>query len=95
MGDGALMELARAIAAVAFSVEVRATMRKRSSEVPEDRGIVYRVCIGDITAGEGKLHGNRISLTERLLRCFAWVPQVIESAAYTRRQPAAGYREFH
>ncbi len=50
MGDGALMEFASVVDAVAFSVEVQAAMRERNAEVSEDRRIVYRIGIniGDI-----------------------------------------------
>ncbi len=50
MGDGALMEFASVVDAVAFSVEVQAAMRVRNAEIPEDRRIVYRmgINIGDV-----------------------------------------------
>ena len=75
--------------------EDKVAMSKRSTEVPEDQEIVYRVYIGGIIADENDIHGNPVNLAGWLRRCFAWGPQVIKSTAFASNQSAAGYREFH
>lgn len=60
MGDGTLMEFASVIDAVNFSVEVQRAIAERSSEVPEDQRITFRIGIniGGIIV-EGKLLQSR------------------------------------
>jgi len=68
MGDGALMEFASVVDAVAFSVEVQAAMRQRNAEVPEDRRIVYRIGIniGDIIVEDEDIYGDGVNVAARL-----------------------------
>ncbi len=68
MGDGALMEFASVVDAVAFSVEVQAAMRERNVEVPEDRRIVYRIGIniGDIIVEDEDIYGDGVNIAARL-----------------------------
>jgi TolB-like protein/class 3 adenylate cyclase len=68
MGDGALMEFASVVNAVAFSVEVQAAMRARNAEVPEDRRIVYRIGIniGDIIVEDEDIYGDGVNIAARL-----------------------------
>ena len=60
MGDGALLEFASVVDAVAFSVEVQVAMAQRNAEVPEDRQIVYRmgINIGDIIVEGDDIYGD-------------------------------------
>ncbi len=68
MGDGALMEFASVVDAVAFSVEVQAAMRERNVKVPEDRRIVYRIGIniGDIIVEDEDIYGDGVNIAARL-----------------------------
>ncbi len=68
MGDGALMEFASVVDAVAFSVEVQAAMRERNAEVPEARRLVYRIGIniGDIIVEGDDIYGDGVNVAARL-----------------------------
>ena len=68
MGDGALMEFASAVDAVAFAVEVQCAMRRRNAEVPEARRIVYRIGInlGDIIIEGDDIFGDGVNIAARL-----------------------------
>ncbi len=68
MGDGALMEFASAVDAVAFAVEVQCAMRQRNAEVPEARRIVYRIGInlGDIIIEGDDIFGDGVNIAARL-----------------------------
>ncbi len=68
MGDGALMEFASVVDAVAFSVDVQAAMRERNAEVPEDRRIVYRIGIniGDVIVEGADIYGDGVNVAARL-----------------------------
>ena len=68
MGDGALMEFASVVDAVAFAVEVQVAMAERNAEVPGDRRIVYRVGlnIGDIIVEGADIYGDGVNVAARL-----------------------------
>jgi adenylate cyclase len=68
MGDGALMEFASVVDAVAFAVEVQAAMAERNQEVPEDRRLVYRmgINIGDIIVEGDDIYGDGVNIAARL-----------------------------
>jgi len=68
MGDGALMEFASVVDAVAFAVEVQAAMAARNEGVPEDRRIVFRIGInvGDIIVEGDDIHGDGVNVAARL-----------------------------
>ncbi len=68
MGDGALMEFASVVDAVAFAVEVQAAMAARNAEVPEDQRIVYRIGlnIGDIIVEGDDIYGDGVNVAARL-----------------------------
>jgi len=68
MGDGALMEFASVVDAVAFSVEVQAAMGARNAEVPEARRLVYRIGIniGDIIVEGDDIYGDGVNVAARL-----------------------------
>jgi len=67
-GDGALMEFASAVDAVAFAVEVQCAMRERNHDVPEERRIEYRVGIniGDIIIEGDDIFGDGVNIAARL-----------------------------
>ena len=67
-GDGALMEFASAVDAVAFAVEVQCAMRERNREVPEERRIEYRIGIniGDIIIESDDIYGDGVNIAARL-----------------------------
>jgi TolB-like protein/class 3 adenylate cyclase/rhodanese-related sulfurtransferase/Flp pilus assembly protein TadD len=68
MGDGALMEFASVVDAVAFAVEVQTAMRERNAGVPEDRQIIYRIGInvGDIIVKGDDIYGDGVNVASRL-----------------------------
>jgi TolB-like protein/class 3 adenylate cyclase/rhodanese-related sulfurtransferase len=68
MGDGALMEFASVVDAVAFAVEVQCAMRQRNEAVPEHWQITYRVGInvGDIIADGDDIYGDGVNVAARL-----------------------------
>ncbi len=68
MGDGALMEFASVVDAVAFAVEVQVAMAERNRKVPEDRRIVYRMGlnIGDIIVEGDDIFGDGVNVAARL-----------------------------
>jgi len=68
MGDGALMEFASVVDAVAFAVDVQVAMRARNAAVVEDRRIVFRIGIniGDIIVEDGDIFGDGVNVAARL-----------------------------
>jgi TolB-like protein/class 3 adenylate cyclase len=68
MGDGALMEFASVVDAVAFAVEVQVAVAERYAEVPEDRRIIYRmgINIGDIIVEGDDIYGDGVNIAARL-----------------------------
>jgi adenylate cyclase len=68
MGDGALMEFASVVDAVAFAVEVQMAMAERNAEAPEDRQIIYRIGIniGDIIVEGDDIYGDGVNVAARL-----------------------------
>ena len=67
-GDGALMEFASAVDAVAFAVEVQCAMRDRNRDLPEERRIEYRIGIniGDIIIEPDDIYGDGVNIAARL-----------------------------
>ncbi len=68
MGDGTLMEFASVVDAVNFSVDVQRAMTERSSEVPEDQRIIFRIGIniGDIIVEGDDIYGDGVNVAARL-----------------------------
>ena len=68
MGDGALMEFASAVDAVAFAVDVQEAMAECNQEVPEKRRIIYRIGIniGDIIVEGDDIYGDGVNVAARL-----------------------------
>lgn len=67
-GDGALMEFASVVDAVAFAVEVQCALRDRGADVPEDRRIIYRIGIniGDVIVEVDDIYGDGVNVAARL-----------------------------
>jgi class 3 adenylate cyclase len=68
MGDGALMEFASVVDAVAFAVEVQCAMQERNADIPEDRRMTYRIGIniGDIIVEGDDIYGDGVNIAARL-----------------------------
>ena len=68
MGDGALMEFASVVDAVAFAVEVQCAMGNRNADVPEDKRITYRIGIniGDIIVEGDDIYGDGVNIASRI-----------------------------
>ena len=68
MGDGALMEFASVVDAVAFAVEVQCAMRDRGADVGEDQRITYRIGIniGDVIVEGDDIYGDGVNVAARL-----------------------------
>ena len=61
-GDGVLVEFVSPVEAVRCAVEVQRGMVTRSSEVPQDKRIIFRMGInlGDVIAEKGDLFGDGV-----------------------------------
>ena len=68
MGDGALVEFASAVEAVACGVDIQVLMRERNEHVPEDRRIVFRIGIniGDVIIDNDDIYGDGVNVAARL-----------------------------
>jgi adenylate cyclase len=67
-GDGFLTEFASVVDAVRCAVEVQRGMAERELEVPEERGIRFRIGInlGDVIAEEHDIFGDGVNVAARL-----------------------------
>ncbi|MEQ8295543.1 MAG: adenylate/guanylate cyclase domain-containing protein [Nitratireductor sp.] len=67
-GDGMLVEFQSVVDAARCAVEIQDRMRRRNTDVPEDRRIRFRVGInlGDIIFDEGDIYGDGVNLAARL-----------------------------
>src|SRR4051812_37234912 len=67
-GDGMLVEFQSVTDAVRCAAEVQLRMRRRNSDVPEDRRIQFRIGInlGDIIFDEGDIYGDGVNVAARL-----------------------------
>ncbi len=68
MGDGILAEFPSAVEAVQCAVQIQHTMGERSSEVPEDKRITFRIGIniGDIVVEGDDIYGDGVNVAARL-----------------------------
>ena len=68
MGDGALLEFASAVDAVAFAVGVQCTLAGRNAKLPEDQRRFYRVGInvGDVIIDGDDIYGDGVNIASRL-----------------------------
>lgn len=67
-GDGLLVEFQSVADAVRCAVEVQERMRRRNSDVPDERRIQFRIGInlGDITFDDGDIYGDGVNIAARL-----------------------------
>ena len=63
MGDGALMEFASVVDAVAFTVEMQCALRDHNAGLPGDKKIAYRVGIniGDVIVEDDDIYGDGVN----------------------------------
>ena len=68
MGDGTLMEFGSVVDAVNFAVDVQRAMTLRSTDVPEDQRISYRIGIniGDVILEGDDIYGDGVNVAARL-----------------------------
>jgi adenylate cyclase len=67
-GDGALVEVASAVDAVRCAVEIQRETADRTTNIPEDRRIEFRIGIniGDVVIEEGDIFGDGVNIAVRL-----------------------------
>jgi adenylate cyclase len=67
-GDGMLVEFQSVADAVRSSIEIQERMRRRNSDVPEDRRIEFRIGInlGDIIYEDGDIYGDGVNIAARI-----------------------------
>jgi adenylate cyclase len=68
MGDGALVEFASVVDAVACAAAIQEAMTARNEGLPEDRRIVFRIGVhlGDVMVEDDDLYGDGINVAARL-----------------------------
>ncbi len=68
MGDGALVEFASVVDAVACAVAIQDGMAARSEDLPEDRRITFRIGVhlGDVMVEDDDLYGDGVNVAARL-----------------------------
>jgi adenylate cyclase len=68
MGDGALVEFASAVDAVACAAELQRKMAERNADVPEKQRITFRVGVnlGDVIIDGDDLYGDGVNVAARL-----------------------------
>ena len=68
MGDGALLEFASIVQAVAFAIEMQRRMAERNKDAPREKRIDYRIGInlGDVFVEEDDLFGDGVNVAARL-----------------------------
>ena len=68
MGDGALVEFASVVDAVACAVAIQREMAARDEDMPEDRRITFRIGInlGDVIVDGEDIYGDGVNIAARL-----------------------------
>ena len=68
MGDGALVEFASVVDAVACAVAIQREMAARDEDMPEDRRITFRIGInlGDVIVEGDDIYGDGVNIAARL-----------------------------
>ncbi len=68
MGDGALVEFASVVDAVACAVEIQHDMAERNASVPEERRIEFRIGVhlGDVMVEDEDIYGDGVNVAARL-----------------------------
>jgi adenylate cyclase len=62
-GDGALVEFASAVDAVRCAMELQRIIAERNTDIPEDRGIEFRI---DIIVDEDDIYGDGVNIAARV-----------------------------
>jgi adenylate cyclase len=67
-GDGILVEFQSVADAVRSSIEIQERLRRRNSDVPDDRRIEFRIGInlGDIIFEDGDIYGDGVNIAARI-----------------------------
>jgi adenylate cyclase len=67
-GDGAVVELQSAVAAVEAAVATQRAMLDQAPELPEDRRVRYRIGInlGEVIVDGGTIHGDGVNVAARI-----------------------------
>src|SRR5271165_5694846 len=67
-GDGALVEFASAVDAARCAMEIQQAMAERSTDIPEDRRIEFRIGInvGDIIIDDDDIYGDGVNIAARI-----------------------------
>jgi adenylate cyclase len=67
-GDGVLVEFPSAVDAVRCAIEIQRAMAARSTAIPEDRRVEFRIGInvGDIIIDEGDIYGDGVNIAARV-----------------------------
>ncbi len=83
-GDGALVEFASVVNAVACAVGIQRAMAARNADVPEDRRMEFRIGInlGDIIVEEDDIYGDGVNVAARLQEVAAPGSIAVSDAAY-------------
>lgn len=68
MGDGALVEFASVVDAVACAQAIQKGMRERNADIPVERRIAFRIGVhlGDVIVEDDDLYGDGVNLAARL-----------------------------
>src|SRR5687768_5701997 len=93
MGDGAIVEFASVVDAVACAVAVQKGVAARQAEVPPERRIVFRIGVnlGDVVVeGDGDLLGDGVNVAARLEQLCEPGGVMISGTAYDHLQGKLG-----
>jgi TolB-like protein/class 3 adenylate cyclase/Flp pilus assembly protein TadD len=68
MGDGALMEFASVVDALACAIDIQQGIRERNQDTPAERRVSFRMGInlGDVIVEDDDIYGDGINVTARL-----------------------------
>ncbi|QRM55730.1 adenylate/guanylate cyclase domain-containing protein [Sinorhizobium sp. BG8] len=88
MGDGAIIEFASVVQAVACAVDVQAALAAQQLEVPADRQVVLRIGInlGDVVAEGDDLFGDGVNVAARLEQLCEPGGILVSGTAYDQLQ---------